>query len=116
MRYMLMIHNDPELHPIPGSPGWDALMAEYVQFTEELATHGTAYSGDPLTGPDTATTVRVRGGETLVVDGPFAETKEWMSGYFLLDLDSLDQALAVAAMIPSAKFGSVEIRPVAQMM
>ena len=115
MRYMLIIHNDPELHPHPGGPGWDELMAEYAQFAEELASHGTTYSGDPLNGPDTATTVRVRNGETLVVDGPFAETKEWMSGYFLMDLDSLDQALSVAAMIPSAKFGSVEIRPVAQM-
>lgn len=116
MRYMLMIHNDPELHPTPGSPGWDPLMAEYAQFMEELASHGGTYSGDPLNGPDTATTVRVRNGETLIVDGPFAETKEWMSGYFLLDLDSLDQALAVASMIPSAKYGSVEIRPVAEMM
>ncbi len=59
--------------------------------------------------------MRVRGGETLVVDGPFEETKEWMSGYYVIECDNLDQALKAAAMVPSAKFGSVEVRPVAEM-
>src|SRR5487761_2703444 len=115
MQYMLIIHNDPELHPVPGGPGWDDLMTGYAEFSEQLAAHGRPFSGDPLNGPDSATTVRVRNGETLVVDGPFAETKEWMSGYYLIECDELDQALAAAAMVPSAKFGSVEVRPVAEM-
>ncbi|HEY6622450.1 MAG TPA: YciI family protein [Acidimicrobiales bacterium] len=111
MRYMLIIHNDPELHPQPGGPGWDQLMADYAAFSEQLGT----YTGDPLNGPDTATTVRVRNGETLTVDGPYAETKEWMSGYYVIECDELDQALKAAAMVPSAKYGSVEVRPVAAM-
>jgi hypothetical protein len=115
MRYMLMIHNDPELHPTPGSPEWDQLMADYGEFSKQLVERGHTFSGDPLNDPSTATTVRVRDGETLTVDGPFAETKEWMSGYYIVDFESLDQALRCAAMIPSAKFGSVEVRPVAEM-
>jgi hypothetical protein len=111
MRYMLIIHNDPQIHPVPGGPGWDQLMAEYAAFGEQLGD----YVGDPLNHPSTATTVRVRDGETLIVDGPFEETKEWMSGYYIIECDSLDQALNAAAMVPSAKFGSVEVRPVAEM-
>lgn len=115
MRYMLIIANDPELHPVPGGPGWDDLMAGYAAFGEELASHGKPFSGDPLTPPDTATTVRVRDGKTLTVDGPFAETKEWMSGYYLIEAENLDGALMAASMIPSAKYGAVEVRPVADM-
>jgi hypothetical protein len=115
MRYMLIIHNDPELHPVPGDPAWDELMAGYAAFSKELASYGRPFTGDPLNGPDTATTVRVRDGETLTVDGPFAETKEWMSGYYIIECDNLDQALAAAAMVPSAQYGSVEVRPVAEM-
>lgn len=115
MRYMLIIHNDPDLHPQPGGPGWDELMAEYGKFSEELAAHGRPFVGDPLNDPSTATTVRIRNGETLTVDGPFAETKEWMSGYYIIECDDLDQALAAAVMVPGAKFGSVEVRPVAEM-
>jgi len=114
MRYMLIIHND-ETHPLPGGPGWDELMTDYAEFSKQLASYGRPFTGDPLMGPDTATTVRVRNCETLTVDGPFAETKEWMSGYYLIDCDDLDQALRAAAMVPSARFGSVEVRPVAEM-
>ena len=115
MRYMLIIHNDPELHPTPGGPEWDQLMADYAEFSKQLVDRGHSFVGDPLNDPSTATTVRVRGGETLTVDGPFAETKEWMSGYYIVDFEGLDQALRAAAMVPSAKFGSVEVRPVAEM-
>ncbi len=93
MRYMLIIHNDPELHPAPGSPEWDQLMADYGEFSKQLVDRGLTFTGDPLNDPSTATTIRVRDGETLTVDGPFAETKEWMSGYYIVDFDSLDQAL-----------------------
>jgi hypothetical protein len=115
MRYMLIIHNDPELHPVPGDPRWDELMAGYAAFGEQLAARGRPFTGDPLNDPSTATTIRVRNGETLTVDGPFAETKEWMSGFYIIECDDLDQALAAAAMVPSAKYGSVEVRPVAEM-
>jgi hypothetical protein len=115
MRYMLIIASDPELHPVPGGPGWDELMAGYAAFGEQLASHGRPFTGDPLNPPDTATTVRVRDGKTITVDGPFAETKEWMSGYYLIEADNLDGALMAASMIPSAKYGAVEVRPVAEM-
>ena len=111
MQYMLIIHSDPATHPVPGDPRWDQLMADYAAFSEQLG----ASAGAPLNDPSTATTVRVRDGETLIVDGPFEETKEWMSGYYIVDFDGLDQALRAAAMVPSAKFGSVEVRPVAEM-
>ena len=114
MRYMLIIRNGED-HPRPGDDRWDQLMADYGAFSAQLASHGTAFSGDPLAPPDTATTVRVKDGETLVTDGPFAETKEWFSGYYLLDVENLDQALMAASMIPSANWGSVEVRPVMDM-
>jgi hypothetical protein len=111
VQYMLMIHNDPNTHPTPGDPEWGQLMADYAAFSEQLG----SYTGAPLNDPSTATTVRIRNDETLVVDGPFEETKEWMSGYYVIECDNLDQALKAAAMVPSAKFGSVEVRPVAEM-
>ena len=114
MRYMLIIRS-AENHPQPGDAEWDQLMADYGAFSEGLAAHGTVFTGDPLAPPHTATTVRVQDGEVLLADGPFAETKEWFSGYYIIDVESLDHALRAAGMIPSAKFGSVEIRPLAQM-
>lgn len=115
MRYMLIIANDAELHPVPGGPGWDDLMAGYAAFNEQLASHSKPFTGDPLMPSNTATTVRVREGKTLTVDGPFAETKEWMSGYYVIEADNLDGALMAASMIPSAQFGAVEVRPIAEM-
>lgn len=116
MQYLLMIHNDPESHPQPGGPGWDELMAGYYSFGQHLNQQKIKYSGNPLMPPHTATTVRVRDGKPVTTDGPFAETKEWTSGYYLVEVDNLDQALTLAAQIPSAKFGSVEIRPIMEMM
>ena len=111
MRYMLIIRNGED-HPQPGDDRWDQLMADYGAFSEALASHGTTFTGDPLATPDLATTVRVKDGEVLMTDGPFAETKEWFSGYYIIDVESLDGALRAASMIPSAKWGSVEVRPV----
>ena len=115
MEYLLIIHNDPVLHPQPGGPGWDELLAEYYAFGEHLKTQKITYGGNPLTPPSTATTIRIRDGKTVTTDGPFAETKEWMSGYYLVDVANLDEALVLAARIPGAKFGSVEVRPIMSM-
>ncbi len=115
MQYMLIIHNDPTTHPQPGGPGWDELMKGYYAFGQELTNRGIKYSGDPLQPPTTATTVRVRDGKTLTVDGPYAETKEWFSGYYLVECSNLDEALELAAKIPTAQYGSVEVRPVMSM-
>jgi hypothetical protein len=100
----------------------DALHADHPQRSRDPPAAGESGLGRAVgqlchfqRDPSTATTIRVRNGETLTVDGPFAETKEWMSGYYILECDHLDQALAAAAMVPSAKYGSVEVRPVAEM-
>ena len=114
MRYMLIIRNGED-HPQPGDDRWDQLMADYGAFSEQLASYGKPFSGDPLAPPDMATTVRVKNGDVLTTDGPYAETKEWFSGYYILEVDNLDQALRAASMIPSAKWGSVEVRPVWEM-
>ena len=115
MKYMLLIHNDPELHPQPGDPAWNELMAGYAAFSESLVKRGSAFAGEPLQPPMTATTVRVRDRKTILSDGPFAETKEWMSGYYQVECANLDEALGLAAQIPSAAFGSVEVRPLMDM-
>ena len=112
---MLIIHNDHETHPQPGGAGWDQLMTNYGAFTEGLTKKGLAFSGDPLQPPMTATTVRTKGGKAIITDGPFAETKEWMSGYFLVDVATLAEAQELAGKIPSAAFGSVEVRPIMDM-
>jgi len=114
MQYVLMIHEDPALAPAPGAAGFEEMMAGYYGFNAELERRGIKYTGNPLQPLTTATTVRVRSGKTTITDGPFAETKEWMSGYFVVDCKDLDEALELAALIPGAGLGSVEVRPVAQ--
>jgi hypothetical protein len=110
--YALLIHNDDQVHPAPGGPGWANLMAAYTALNDDLERRGVAFSGRPLQSPHTATTVRVRGGRRHMTDGPFAETKEWFSGFYLVECATLDEALDIAARIPSAAYGSVEVRPV----
>src|SRR3712207_9437075 len=90
----------------------DAAMGEYFAFTDNIKKGGQYVAGDALHPTQTATTVRVRNGKTLTTDGPFAETKEQLGGYYLIDAKDLDEAIQVASKIPSARWGSVEIRPV----
>ena len=113
MRYMLQIYS-PEGY-------WDslpaderaALYAEYFALDRELGERGALVGSHELESAATATSVRVRNGETLVTDGPFAETKEQLGGYYVIDAESLDEALEWAARIPSARHGTIEVRPVA---
>ena len=115
MRYMLLIHsNEAEWDAISESD-IEALMAEYGRFTADLKAAGAYVTGDQLRPTETATTVRVRDGETLTTDGPFAETKEQFGGYYLVEAADLDEAIAIAAEIPTAQYGSVEVRPVWEM-
>ena len=88
------------------------MYARYAAFAEEARRAGKLTDGAELAPTSAATTVRIRDGETLVTDGPFAETKEALGGYFVLDCESLDEAVAVAAKIPGAEHGAVEVRPV----
>ena len=113
MKYMLLIYVDPQTAPAAGTPEGDAENGAYGTFTQELVAAGGMVSGDPLHGNDTATTVRLRGGETLTSDGPFAETKEHLAGYYVVDVADLDAAIAWAAKIPAAAHTAVEVRPVA---
>jgi len=89
-----------------------ALMAEYNAFTESIRKSGQYLSGEALHSVRTARTVRVRNGKSTAIDGPFAETKEQLGGYFLIEAPNLDDALKVAERIPAARSGSVEVRPV----
>jgi hypothetical protein len=113
MKYMLLIYVDPQAAPAAGSPAQNAEHHAYGTYTQDLVGSGALVSGDPLHGNDTATTVRVRSGETLTSDGPFAETKEHLAGYYVVDVADLDAAIAWAAKIPSAAHSAIEVRPVA---
>jgi len=114
MKYMLLIHQGAT--PTPPSPEWDALpddekQAVYEAYKTVNETPGVT-SGEQMQGPETATTVRVEDGRTLVTDGPFVELKEAIGGYLFLEADDLDAAIALAAQIPAARMGGgIEIRP-----
>lgn len=115
MKYMLLLYADENLGPQPGSPEQAAQMQEWFAYSEALEKSGALVSGEPLQGTETATTVRVRNGETVLTDGPFAETKEILGGFYMIDVDDLDAALDWAARIPLAPYGSVEVRPLLEL-
>ena len=113
MEYMLLIyHNESEKLP---EATQHQLFQEYMTFTQDLSKAGKNKGGAPLEQSATATTVRVRNGKTTVTDGPFAETKEQLGGYYLVEAKDLDEAISIAARIPGAKHGSIEVRPVMKM-
>lgn len=109
-RYMLLLYA-PETDPADERDRW-AEMPLWQELTRELRDAGLLVDNSPLHSVETATTVRVRGGETEITDGPFAVTKEVLAGYYILDCDGLDEALRHAARLPTARYGSVEVRPV----
>lgn len=113
MQYMLLIYTN-ENNQIPAAER-NQMFAEYGAFTQGIIKSGNFQAGAPLQPTSTATTVRVRDGKTLTVDGPFAETKEQLGGYYLVEAENLDQAVAIAARIPGARLGSIEVRPVMKM-
>jgi len=115
VQYMLLIHDDPTAWAGMSEEQVNAVMGEYFAYSAAIRDEGIYVDGQALQGPEVAHTVRVRKDERIVADGPFAETKEIVGGYYVVDCDSLDQALDAAARIPSARFGVVEVRPVAQM-
>jgi hypothetical protein len=114
MKYMLLIYHEEQ--------SWDGLSeqerqniyAEYGKFSAEIAASGNYVAGSELHPVSTATSVRVRDGEQLTTDGPFAETKEQLGGYYLIEAGNLDEAIAIAARIPSARVGTIEVRPVSE--
>ena len=114
MQYMALIYSSASTDedPVPGTPEFDAYMAPWIALDKRLREDGVFVAGDALMPVETATCVRIRGGKTENMDGPFAETKEQLGGYYLLDCPDLDTALKYAAMIPVAEHGTIEVRPV----
>jgi hypothetical protein len=115
VKYMLLLYGERDAGPAPGTPGFGQMLEEYMTATEEMRRSGVLVDSSPLQPTASATTVRVRGESTQVSDGPFAEIKEMLGGYYLIDCPNLDDAVRWAAMIPAAKYGSIEIRPLMQM-
>jgi len=112
MKYMLAIYaNETEWSEL-GDEGRRVMYEEYAAVSEELAGRGMMIDGAELRPTTAATTVRIRDGRTLVTDGPFAETKGQLGGYYVIDAKDADEALAIAARIPGAQHGSIEVRPV----
>jgi hypothetical protein len=111
MRYLLLIYTEEPTQP-PSEDEAAREMAAYAAYTQELNDRGVNRGGEALQQTTSATTVRVRNGETVVTDGPFAETKEALGGFYLLDCRDLDEAIELAAKLPAAKRGSVEVRPI----
>lgn len=109
MQYMLLIYSDE--HDAPTGDAQAEYMGAYRAFTEGIVESGEFKAGDALTSVSTATSVRVREGKVLLTDGPFAETREQLGGYYLVEAENLDRALAIAAEIPTAKHGTIEVRP-----
>lgn len=111
-QYMLLIYTPVDGPPAGSDPEQSARWFEYTQALRDAGVH---VAGDALQGVDSATTVRVRDGETQLTDGPFAESKEFLAGYYLLDCPDLDTALGWAARMPNIHYGSTEVRPVMDM-
>ena len=112
MKYLCLIYDDEKVWETMPKEQSEAMMGEYFAFTEDIKKSGHYRAGDALQPISTATTVRVRNGKISTTDGPFAETKEQLGGYYLIDAKDLNDAIQVAARIPSARVGSIEIRPV----
>ncbi len=114
MRYLCLIYADEKTHSPENmsEEAMGAIMEAYEKYTVELQGAGAMLAGEALQPTATATTVQVRNGSTLTTDGPFAETKEQLGGFYMIEAKDLDEAIAWAAKIPSATGGSIEVRPI----
>lgn len=111
MKYMLLIYSDPQREPAYGTPEFQAMMGGFFTLNEKMKADGVLLGGDGLQGVETATSLRIRSGKMETMDGPFAETKEHLGGYYLIEVADLDAALKYAQAVPSASFGTIEVRP-----
>jgi hypothetical protein len=114
MRYLLLIYGDEQAWAEFGPEDMKAEYAAYDAFGKWLTGNGWMRAGEALEPTSVATSVRVRDGETLTTDGPFAETKEQLGGFYLIECDNLDQAIEAASKIPAARGGTIEVRPIAE--
>jgi len=115
MKYLLLVYIDPELLDAVPAPDYDDEMRGCIRKADALTSQGTLLGYNKLEAPVQARTVRVREGRTAVYDGPFAETKEVLAGYNLIEADTLEQAVELAKQFPWAQYGSMEVRPVSDM-
>ena len=111
MKYMLLIYNNPNEEPSYGTTEFEGMMSEFFAANEKMKADGVLLDGEGLQGINTATSLRIKSGKVETMDGPFAETREHLGGYYVIDVPDLDAALKYAALIPSAKFGTIEVRP-----
>jgi len=115
MRYLLLIYGQ-DLDPSQSTPEQlAASMNQWTDYTADLLKRGVMEAGEALEGTETATTVRLRDGEVLTTDGPFAETAEVLGGYYVLKVKDLDEAIAIAADCPASRTGSIELRPIQEL-
>ncbi len=112
MKYIALIYASPDSSPQFGTPEFGAFMGEYQAANARYTEDNVRLAGEALENSSTATTIRVRNGKTETMDGPFIETKEQLAGFYLFDCGNLDEAIKYAAMIPTAKYGAIEVRPV----
>ena len=112
MRYLCLIYDDEKMFEKMSQEEVGAIFGEYGAFTEGIKQSGHHLAGEALQPTSSATTVRVRNGKISTTDGPFAETKEQLGGYYLINAKDLNEAIQIAAKIPSARYGSIEVRPI----
>ena len=112
MQYLALIYSEDGAGPNPGDADWDDYMNGYFAASATYKEAGVMRGGEALQDTSTATSVRIRGGKTETMDGPFAETKERLGGFYILDCKDLDQAIEMALLIPTVHHGTVELRPV----
>ena len=115
MQYMLLIYGDEQALATATPDQLGKQFERYNQYSQWLKDQGLFVGGDPLTSTEQATTVRVRGGKTTTTDGPFAETKEQLGGYYIVEAENLDRAIEAAGRCPGAEDGSMEVRPIPEM-
>ena len=114
MKYLCLIYEDESKFATTPKADMDKIMSEYRAFGESIRNSGNHVAGHQLQTTDTATTVRVRNGKVSTTDGPFAETKEQLGGFYLIEAKDLNEAVQIASRIPSARFGSIEVRPLVE--
>ena len=112
MQYLTLIHIDPDLLAALPAEDYDRLMRGCFEKADELQAQGCLHDSRQLEDPPSARTLRVRDGASRITDGPFAETREFLAGFNLIEADSMDEAMAIASAFPWARYGSIEVRPV----
>jgi hypothetical protein len=115
MRYIMLICEDESAAQASSPAEGEAMMGQYMKFGEEMTKRGVLQTGERLRFTTDATTVQVRDGEVLTSDGPFAETKEQIGGFYIVDCKDLDEAIEIASKIPGARVGTIEVRPIWEM-